>query len=171
MKNKVIGLFIFIAFICFLSGCNDNKYNAVMYNHVEKWISEDFLKENRVKAYYLNENYIEGESDPSSKYIYDETSPSFRTFIITQKDEFVKIFSKYDGDFDFENEIVLLYIFSDVNPNRDYHIKKVNYQNQVLTIQMQLQNKTSHDSTAPYQRCIMIKIEKLEIDSINFIKD
>lgn len=171
MKNKIIGLFIFIAFICFLSGCNDNKYNVVIYNNATEWISEDFLKDNKVKAYYLNEDYIEGESDLSNKYIYDETSPTFRTFIITQQDEFVKIFSKYDGAFDFENEIVLLHIFSDVNPNRDYHIKKVNYQNQVLTIHLQLQNKASHDSTAPYQRCIMIKIEKLEIDSINFIKD
>ncbi|MDE5715154.1 MAG: hypothetical protein K2I42_03375 [Anaeroplasmataceae bacterium] len=129
------------------------------------------MKENRVKAYYLNENYIEGESDPSSKYIYDEASPSFRTFTIIQQDEFVKVFSKYDGTLDFENEMVILYIFSDIYPDRNCYIKKINYENKMLTVQIKLQNKPSKDSSAPYQRCIMIKIDKLEIDLIKFIED
>ncbi len=171
MKNKVIGLFLLIAFIWILCGCEGEKYNALIHNQAEKWISEDFLNENRVKAFYINETYIEGESEPSSKYIYDESAPSFRTFFITQQMEFIQIFSKYNEYIDFENNMVLLYIFSDVNPGRDYYIKNIKYENQVLTIHIKLENKKSNDSTAPYQRCLMIEIEKLEIDSINFIKD
>ncbi len=83
MKNKVIGLFLLIAFIWILCGCEGEKYNALIHNQAEKWISEDFLNENRVKAFYINETYIEGESEPSSKYIYDESAPSFRTFFVS----------------------------------------------------------------------------------------
>lgn len=168
---KGIILLFFLVFICLLCSCNDDKHNAVIYNDAEVWISIDFLKDNRVKAYYLNEDYIEGESDPSSKYTYDETLPTFRTFIFTQQEEFAKVFSKCDGTFDFENEMVILYIFSDIYPNGDYEIKKINYQDQTLNVHIKLQNGTKKDSTAPYQRCVMIKIEKLEIEAINFIDD
>lgn len=165
MKNKVINLLIFIVFILVLCGCN-NKYNAVLYNHADKWISEDFLDNNRVKAYYRNENYIEGEDD---KYIYDDEAPRSRTFIITDQDRFSEIFSKYDKSIDFDSELVVLYIFSDVSP-RDYKIKKIYYENQALTIQIKLENTNKKDSVMPYQRCIMIKMKKLEIESVNFIK-
>ena len=171
MKNKVFALFVFIAFICLLSGCNDNKYNAVIYNNATEWISEEFLKENRVKAYYPNEDHIEYEDGYSPEYIYDEESPAFRTFIIQDEEEFKRIFSKYEGTIDFENEIVLLYIFP-ATSSRDYYIKKMDYENQVLTVQIKKQSRQNNkaDGDLPSQRCLMIKMEKLEIDSVNFIK-
>lgn len=165
MKNKVLNLLIFIFFILVLCGCN-NKYNAVLYNHAEKWISEDFLDNNRVKAYYKNENYTEEDDD---EYIYDEESPTSRTFIITEQDRFSEIFSKYDKSIDLDSEVVVLYIFSDMSSS-DYKIKKIYYENQELTIQIKLEYINTKDSVMPYQRCIMIKMEKLEIESINFIK-
>ncbi|MCM1131814.1 MAG: hypothetical protein NC325_09050 [Anaeroplasma bactoclasticum] len=45
-----------------------------------------------MKAYYLNEDYIEGESDPLDKYFYDEESPIFRAFVIDGEEEFNRIF-------------------------------------------------------------------------------
>lgn len=37
-----------------LSGCTNNKYDAVLYSYANDWIDEDFLKDNSVKVYYPN---------------------------------------------------------------------------------------------------------------------
>ncbi len=172
MKNKVFSLMILMIFICILSSCSVYKYNAEIYNQAKEWISEEFLEENRVKAYYLNENYIEGESDPWTEYIYEKDVPSERTFIITEQYEFTNIFTKYEETIDFEKEMVILYIFSNWSP-RDYHLKKIIYENQKLTMHIKLQhiNSKIKDSVEPYQRCLMIKMDKLEIDSVSVIED
>ncbi len=172
MKNKVFSLMILMIFICILSSCSVYKYNAKIYNQAKEWISEDFLKENRVHGYYENENYIEGESDPTTEWIYEKNMPSKRTFIITEQYEFDKIFTKYEETIDFEKEMVILYIFSDDSP-RDYHLKKIIYENQELTVHIKLQHINSKimDSVWTYQRCLMIKMDKLEADSVDFIED
>ena len=64
MKKVILSLISIIIGLSFLVGCGGNKYNAVLYSHAENWISEEFLDENRVKAYYPNKDYVEGESDP-----------------------------------------------------------------------------------------------------------
>ena len=130
---------------------------------------KDFLKENRVKGYYLNENYVEGVSDVSDKYIEDTESPSSRTFIISNKDEFNRIFSKTQIDVDFEKEIVILYIFSDVNPYRkNYNLKGIKRQNTNLTVQIELEKSEKDDSTMLYQRCLVLKMRKVDIDCVEF---
>ena len=172
MKNKAIGFLILIVFVLILSGCNGTKYGAVMDSNARDWISEEFLKENRVRgAFYLNEDYIEDEDGSSDEYIYDEESPSFRTFIIREEEEFKRIFSKYEGVINFEKKMVLLYIFPDTS-SRDFYIKKMNYENQVLTVQIKKHRRWDNrvDSDLPTPRCIMIEMKKLEIDTVNFIK-
>ncbi len=51
---------------------------------------KEFLKEKRVRAYYLNENYIEEGSNLWTEVIYETKEPFKRTFIITEHDEFTK---------------------------------------------------------------------------------
>ncbi len=173
MKNKVFSLFILMMFICILSSCSVYKYHAKIYNQAKEWISEEFLKENRVRAYYVDENYVEGVSDPWTEVIFEPNKPSERTFIIKEQDEFTKIFTKYVEEYvDFEKEMVILYIFSDVYI-RDYHLKKIIYENQTLTIHIKLQhiNSKIDDAVQLYQRCLMIKMDKLEIDSVSIIED
>lgn len=167
--KRIILSFISILFgLCFLMGCGGNKYNAVLYSHAESWISEDFLNENRVKAYYPNKDYVEGESNPWEKYIYDKESPDSRTFIISNQDEFAKIFTKYDSTVDFERQIVILYIFGDVYPNRDYYLNKLTLNEQSLKIYYRLENRNGDDATMPYQRCFMIKMDKVEFNTVDF---
>lgn len=170
MKKKVIHFWVFVFGLLVLCSCGKSNYNAVMYSHAEEWISESFLKENRVKAYYLNEGYIEEENEPSSKYIYDETAPKFRCFILTEEKEFRNIVSSYEEDIDFEKEMGLLYVFADVNPYREYFITRINLDNQDLTIYFKLQNSGKKDTTAPYQRCLLVKMDKLEITSVSFFE-
>ena len=168
-KSKFISLgLVLIMIFSLLTGCSTNKYNAVLYSNANEWIDETFLKDNRVKAYYLNENYIYGESDPSDKYIYDTTTPSSRVFIVTDEDEYNRVFSNSPLDIDFEQEIVILYIFSDVNPTRDYKLKKIEVNDEILTVKTELERKDVDDTTMPYQRCIVIKMNKVEINEVKF---
>lgn len=170
MKKFILSGIIFLLGLCFFVGCGGNKYNAVLYSHAENWISEEFLSENRVKAYYPNKDYVEGESDPADRYLYDKESPVSRTFILDNKEEFNKIFSKYDSTVDFENQIVILYIFADVNPYRDYFFNKLILKKQSLEIYYRLQRKNVDDATPPYQRCFMFKMDKVALDSVVFIE-
>lgn len=171
-KILVIGLVVFML-SSFLTGCydqdfKDTLYNSILYNGVEEWIDDDFLRENRVYAYYRNENYIEGVSDPDEKYILEETLPSSLVFIITEENEYNKIFTKSELDIDFESENVILYIFTDTNPSRKYNLKGIDVNDKVLYVQIGLERKNVNDATMPYQRCILIKMNKVEINEANF---
>lgn len=172
MNKKIIFIAIcMLLCLSVLSGCSV-KYNAVMYSKVEEWVDEDFLKENRVKAYYLNDDYVEGDDsdDAPEKYIYDENSPRSRSFIITEENEFKSIFTDCPIPVDFDKEMVLLYIFGDIYPNREYYLKKTSLDNKTLNIYYKLESTNKKDATAPYQRCMMVKLDKLDITEVNFIE-
>ena len=170
MKNLKFITFslITLLFFIFLTACSVNKYNAVLYSQANEWIDESFLKNNRVKAYYLNKNYEEGKSDPNDKYIYDSTLPSSRIFIITEKNEYNEIFTNTQLSVNFKTEMIILYIFSDVNPSREYKLKKISSDGGILTIETKLEHSDSDDATLPYQRCFVIKMNKSNIDEVIF---
>lgn len=151
-----------------LIGCSNNRYNAVLYSNATEWIDKTFLNDNKVKAYYFNENYIDGQSDPNDKYIYDEASPSSRVFIIDDESEYNRIFSNFPLNIDFEHEMVILYIFSDVYPAREYKLKKIEVNGEVLTVKTELEQKNVDDVAIPYQRCIVVKMNKVEINEVRF---
>lgn len=169
MKRLFLSGAVLIISLFALVGCS-GKYNAVLYSHADKLVSEEFLKENRVKAYYRNENYVEGVSDWKDRNIYEADAPEELIFIITDKDEFEKIFVKYDLTVDFEKEIVILYIFPDIYPGRDYYLKKIDLNEQSLDIYFKLQKIKGKDATMPYQRCFMVKLDKVEFKEVNFIE-
>ena len=171
-KVKIIraGLALLLIF-SLLPGCSNLRYGAKLYNNVDDWIDESFLNENRVKAYYPNDNYVHGESDPRDKYIYDESSPSSRVFIITDEDEYNGIFTDSPLDVDFETEMVILYIFSNTSP-RDYKLKRIELKDKTLTVEMRLEWKWKDvdDTVMPYQRCVAIEMNKAEINEVKFEK-
>lgn len=170
-KTKFLSLIlVLLSIFSLLTGCsnNNNKYNAVLYSNTTEWIDETFLNDNRVKAYYLNENYIDGQSDPNDKYIYDTTLPSSRVFTVGDEAEYNRIFSNSPLDIDFEHEMVILYIFSDVYPAREYRLKKIEVNGEVLTVKTELEQKNVDDAAMPYQRCIVVKMNKVEINEVKF---
>lgn len=169
-KAKFISLIlVLLSVFSLFAGCsNNNKYNAVLYSNANEWIDETFLNDNRVKAYYLNENYIDGQSDPNDKYIYDTTSPSSRVFTVSDEAEYNRIFSNSPMNIDFEYERVILYIFSDVYPEREYRLKKIEVNGEVLIVKTKLEQKNVDDAAMPYQRCIALKINKVEINEVKF---
>ncbi|MCM1438442.1 MAG: hypothetical protein NC131_04440 [Roseburia sp.] len=176
MKKKLIFFVaVLIVSLCMSASCKSengiDKYHAEIYSSAEEWVNDNFLKENRVKAYYRNENYAEGVSLPSEKYIYEENSPSSRVFAITDGEYFGSVFSYYPDGVDFGNEIILLYVFGDTYPNRKYFLSDIILKDNVLNVYVQLENKPVKDATAPYQRCLTVKLDKLEFAEAIFISN
>lgn len=169
-KAKFLSLIlVLLTFLSLFAGCsNNNRYSAVLYSNATEWIDKTFLNNNKVKAYYLNEKYIDGQSNPSDKYIYDEASPSSREFIVSDEVEYNRIFSNSPLDIDFEHEMVILYIFSDVYPEREYKLKKIKVNDEVLTLKTEFEQKNVDDAAIPYQRCIVVKMNKVEINEVKF---
>lgn len=151
-----------------LTACGKIAYNAVLYSHAQEWVDEEFLKENRVCAYYPNDDYIEGEND----YIYVDDAPSELTFVITEQAEFDEIFTKYMSSVDFNNQLVILYILSDVYALRDYQLKDIKLENDVLEFYYELERKKNNiqDASMPYPRCFMLIMDKVNFSDVRFIE-
>ena len=164
-KIVKIGLAILLIF-SLLPGCSNLRYGAKLYNNVDDWIDESFLNENRVKAYYPNDNYVYGEND---RLIYEETAPSSRVFIITDEDEYNRIFTNSPLDIDFESKIIILYIFPKSN-TRDYKLKRMELKDRILTVEMRLERTKAKDGCMPGPECVAIKMNKAEIDEVKFEK-
>lgn len=64
--------------------------------------------------------------------------------------------------------MVILYIFSDVYPERGYKLKKIEVNDEVLTLKTELEQKNVDDAAIPYQRCIVVKMNKVEINEVKF---
>ena len=166
-------------FLNIFTGCSNNKNNGNVdteidsqsiefYSKAKDWVDEGFLKKNRVRGYYRNENYIEGVNDDIPKFIKDTTSPSSRFFIITDKNEYNRIFTKTEIDVNFEKEIVILYIFSDIYL-RNYELKRLELNDEILTVEVKMERRRDIvDAVMLYQRCFMLKMNKVAINEVKF---
>ena len=151
-----------------LSACGKVKYNAKIYNMSEESFLSSFLEENKVKgAYYKNPDYAE---DSDEKYYYDETSPVCRTFIVNNSGDYSLIFTGNELTVNFDKEMLFIYIFADVNPCRNYLLNKVVVDGETAKIYFGLEKGDKKDATAPYQRVLIVKTDKLDINEAEFIK-
>lgn len=155
-----------------LTGCNGiNKYNAVMYSHAQNWLTKEFQREHRVSSYVeWPPNFQYEEFDPDEYYCYDKSLDDERTIIIPTQEEFDKAFKQCGYTVCFEKELVILYFFGDCSP-RDYYLKKVTLKDKTLNIEFKLKEiPRVYDTIQLYQRCFMVKMNKVEFDTVNFIE-
>ena len=47
-------------------------------------------------------------------------------------------------------------------------MKKIEVNDEILTVKTELERKDVDDATMPYQRCIVIKMNKVEINEVKF---
>ena len=92
LLTALITILLFSCAAGVLTACDEaKKYHAEFYDDVEGFMNDEFLKENRVgQAFYPADDFSGGQ-----EYIKDETSPSARTFIVTNKEEYVQIFDEF----------------------------------------------------------------------------
>lgn len=142
-----------------------------MYSTSEDWILTSFLEDNKVKGvYYKNPDYIESDDTSGDEYYYDETSPEYRTFIVDDQDTYNTIFKENSLTVDFDKEIVYLYIFADIYPSRNYVIDNILLEEEQVSIYYKLEKDNKKDATAPYQRCLIVVMEKTNTSNVKFVK-
>ena len=151
---------IFIMLFSTLTGCSVKKYNAVLYERANDWVDEDFLDKNRVKGYYKNKDYREGEP----LYIFEHNAPSSRTFLITSADEFDEIVCEYPYSIDFDKEIVILHLCYPDFDGGSLNLKRIELRDGVLTVKINVFPAKGDTGAMPTPRCMMIKMNKVEID-------
>jgi hypothetical protein len=157
--------------LCAFTGCETTEgekmlpYNAMIGVGGPLVYKEDFLKVNRTYGTI----YWNGIDDPgyAQSYEYDETSPQFRTFIITEQARVDEIFSVCP-DIDFEKDMVLMYAYTSVYGNRYHIIKSITLDNKNLKIEFKISENESNDASMPQTRFLVTKMNKLDIDTVEF---
>ena len=168
LLTALITIFLLSCAAGVLTACDEaKKYHAEFYDDVEEFMNDEFLKENRVgNAYYPNEYYIEGVNE---RFIYDETSPRTRTFIVTDEEEFAKMFDSFPAEIDFASQMLVVYMFRVIN-SRDYYLRELTVKDGVLNVTLEEEHISPDvaDTTMPGCRCVAIVMDKTEIKSANF---
>lgn len=160
-KIIAMGVLLIVSLLLF-TGCGSNKYNAVILTTGFSF-KEEFLKDNLTRgSHYLNEN---GEIVSAE----GESYPRHRVFIIKSHEDANLIFESFSDSIDFEKEMLIIYIFTTINPD-PCKINKVFIDEDVLKINYKFQrSKIGSDNTSsPTQRCLLVKIDKHEVASVEF---
>jgi len=150
--------------LCAFSSCETTKdeeilpFNAIIGAGGPLTYKEDFLKANKTYgSYNFNGNRVD-----------DETSPKFRTFIITEKARMNEIFSFYP-DIDFEKDMLVMYAYTSVY-NRQQIIKSITIDNKNLIIEFKIADAKPgyKDASMPQTRFLVVRMNKLDIDTVEF---
>ncbi len=149
--------------LLFMVGCNNIPYNATLYDDVNDCIKESFAKESLIRNVYYNDSGYD-----EVIIIEDETVPENRTFIVNTQDAYNEIFVA-DIEFfdvDFKTQMLIVYTFKAIN-HRKINIAGIKLQDSSLNIEYKSPYKHGiGDTSVPYQRWIVVKLDKLDITSV-----
>lgn len=154
-KYLFLGIILIMSF-SFLMGCSKNKYNATLYDDVNEWIDEDFSTTNLTYGAYYDDVLLE-----------DDSYPVARDFILCSQQECEGVIKNLSElNVNFEEEMLILYTFTTVY-HRDIKLKNIEVTDDVLKISLQFDKKSGvGDAAMPYQRFLILKLERLEIASV-----
>lgn len=154
--------------------CWKNRYGAKLYSEeelVKGWIKTEFWDKNKVYgAYYLNPECFEDSDEYIEEYYQDKESPQTRTFLIKDEDACNEIFSEDALDVNFEKEMVVVHIFSDWGTTKPYVLKDVSVDGDIVEISMKKKSSLKPSGIRTYQRCVVIKMKKLDVNDAKVIK-
>jgi len=167
VTKKILILGVAIIMALGLFACGDKiPYNAVMYSNANDWMSEEFLKEKITRgSHYRNE---EGEMVSAD----GESYPKTNTFIFLTSEEFEKAFDEFPHEIDFEKEMLILHMFTAMTGSQPYNIASLSLDGTIIMVEYKLQRYSGNGdvATAPGQRCLLVKMDKLEITLAEFTK-
>ena len=185
MKNKVYAFMLLIIMITgvLVTGISCAlPYNAEIITskilpdrHIvpqeDDHFTESFWEENilRVVSYY-NENYDENDEN-SKEYINFPDAPAQIIKIVDTQEEYEHIFT-YPEEIDFENNMLIVLLFIGFRQN-NYNIKKIVKEDKKLNIEYTEENTGcffAHNASAPMRAYIVISMDKLDVDTVEFIK-
>lgn len=159
-KNIVfLGVFLVMILSCLVVACG-SKCNAVLYDNAEQWIKEDFFTKNHTKG-----AFYEGELSPE-----DDSNPVSRTFIIDNQEKYNDVFvaDVKQLEIDFNNQAFVVFTFTTIY-HRDCRIVKFTEKDGNLKITYTMESKSGvGDASAPYQRWFVVKLDLLDIKTVEF---
>ena len=170
LLTALITIFLLSCAAGVLVACNEaKKYHAEFYDDVEEFMNDEFLKENRVgQAFYPADDFSGGQ-----EYIKDETSPSARTFIVTNKEEYVQIFDEFPEKIDFTNQLIIVYMFVTTTP-RNFEMTDLSLKEGVLRVSYKVEMSIGDrlhsikDDVMAYRRCFALVMDKTDITTAEF---
>lgn len=93
-------------------------------------------------------------------------------FVISDSETYSEIFTDAAEVIDFNSKIAVLHIFVDVYVNRDYHIEEMIKNDGALEIHFKVEEKHGvGDASQPFQRSLLIVMDKTEITNVTMIKE
>ncbi|MBQ2769364.1 MAG: hypothetical protein IJF44_05275 [Clostridia bacterium] len=137
--------------------------NAVLYDNAQTYAKEEFLEENIT-------NLMAG----------GENAPEEIVYIVKEQTDFDAMFTDFPTAIDFETEMVIVYLFTDINAGFGCSLSEVRKEKKCLHITF-LHHMPEPDKngcippmgSAPTQRCLLVKIDKCDIELayINWCKN
>lgn len=162
MGKKILKLIlVLVTCFCVLTACSVKRYNATIYNDTKNSLRKEFLAYNMTRgSYYQNDN---GEIVKA----VDSDLPGDYTYVVKTKEHAEEIFYELPFETNFDEQMLIIYIFTDLY-NRPYEIKKISCRHGELRIDVELQSVPFGvlDGVAPYQRVIIIQMDKLDFDTV-----
>lgn len=146
---------IFLLSICFLSiSCSTHRYGAVFYDDACEWIKESFQEDNKT-------------SDMPSV----DNIPSNRTFLINNISSFNQTFiEETPFKADFNKNIYVVHTFTSVYRTQ-YYLTDLKLKSRCLSATYRRKNSLisfgSGNACQPYQRWFVVKLNRLEIDTVD----
>ena len=165
MLKKISCLFMTLTILfSLLVSCNINKYHATLYDDVDHWIKQEFADNNLVRGVYVQGNNL----------TTDQSLPRSRTFLITTQAKFDEIFNSSAPAVDFTKEILALYTFT-CDYVREIKLGDIEIDGLKLEIEYEMVHPLScqsiGDAVPPYQRYILVKLDKVNVTHVQFERD
>ena len=165
MLKKISYLFMtFTILFSLLVSCNINKYHATLYDDVDHWIKQEFADNNLTSGVYYQNNHT----------TTNQSFPRSRTFLITTQAEFDEIFNSSAPAVDFTKEILALYTFT-CDYVREIKLGDIEIDGLKLEIEYEMVHPLScqsiGDAVPPYQRYILVKLDKVNVTHVQFERD
>ena len=163
-------IILVITIICLIIFYDQIIYNAKIYSQSEDLLLPEFLCANKVRgAFYLNPDYDPNDKS-SNEYYREKNAPKNRTFIVKEERIFKEMFKENTLEINWDKEMVLVYIFPDENPYRKYKLQSITVSDGNIKVYYKLDSGFNKDSTAPYQRCLIVTMKKQTVQNVEFIK-
>ena len=159
--RKILTLGVVIIITFGLVACGGERYNAVLYDNASVWIHEEFLKDNLTKG---------AKPFWHDAIVDDEILPENTTHIVIGIDDFNIILKEFPPKVDFEKEMLIVYVCTNIYMGSNYNIDNIDIKDGTLSIKVKRQsmNRVAHIASAPKQRCFIVKMNKNDINTVNF---
>jgi hypothetical protein len=110
-------------------------------------------------------------SSVQEKYVDGEMYPQQRTLLVQEQGKFDEIFKEFPTEVDFEKSMIIMHGFTTASGS-GYEIKSIVLDGQVLTINYghpRLKGGTSPNASMPLTKWVVVKMDKLNIETAEFV--